>query len=202
MAFGFKSLVNMLTHNRNRADVTPKSKTADKAEDDVVAKLRDHPIFHELTKYRSVFIDTLTIADPLKKRMAACYLRIIFDVVEEILNDVVTNYKEYSKHITTLTSSMYQKYSRVESQARAQGVPEIFISKITPRIIENLLTLTGVVDDIHLQHRYNSEYDEILSFMDVYLLQLRYTYNAVGGIINGMNGELHRALEGSIFDDQ
>lgn len=201
MAFRFKSWIDILQPNlaglKDSSGQSEESPETDKA----IAALRLHPIFHEVAKYRSVFIDTLAIGDPLKKRMAACYLRIIFDAVEEILEEAVTNYKEYSKHITSLTSFMYKRYSQVEMSARAKGIPEIFLAKITPRIVENLLTLTGVVDEIHLQHRYNNDYDAMLSFMDVYLLQIRYTYNAIGGIINNMNGELHRVLEGSIFDD-
>ena len=176
----------------------PKEKVSDNQE---ALLLLSHPIFHDLTRYQSIFIDTLTIEDPIKKKMASCYLRIIFDTVADILNDTVANYRKYSNDITCLTSSMYKKYSQIEGNARAHGIPDIFLNKITPRVIENLITLTSVVDDTHLQHKYNNDVGEILSFMDMYLLQLRYTYNAIGGIINNMNGELHRVLEGSIFDE-
>lgn len=163
-------------------------------------RLRSHPIFYEVRRYDNICNTTNGIADAAKRRLAICYLRIVYNTVNDIANEAVENYRRYTGNMMELTSMMYEKYDLIESIAKAQGVPDIFLAKITPRIFENLATLTQVTNEIHPQHRYSNQCDEMLSFFDTYLLQTRYTYNAIGGIISSMNGELHRALEGSVFD--
>lgn len=167
------------------------------------AKLRGHPIFHELDKYESILSNTVKIDDPLKKKMVSCYLKILCSVANEILEEVVTNHEKYTGgNMNALTMLMYKKYDGIRQIAMSQGVPELFLDKISPRVTEALLTLSDVVTELQHQHRYNNQYDEVFTFMDVYLLQIRNNYNTITGIVNNMNGELHRSLEGSPFDLQ
>lgn len=164
--------------------------------------LRKHPIFHEMSRYETILTNNINVEDPLKKKLVTCYLKLLCRVVLSILDDVVEHYDRYNNgNIQNLTSLMYQRYSDLRVTAMSQGVPEIFLNKITPRLIENLLSMANTVIDLYQPNRYNNQYEEILTFMDVYLLQIRYNYNAITGIVNSMNGELHRALEGSVFDN-
>lgn len=172
-----------------------------RSDDSIDSKLRDHPIFHELDKYESILSNTIRIDDPLKKKMVSCYLKILCSVANEILEEVIANREKYAGgNMNALTMLMYKKYEGIRYTALSQGVPELFLDKIGPRITEALLTLSDVITDLQHQHRYSNQYDEVFTFMDVYLLQIRNNYNTITGIVNNMNGELHRALEGSPFD--
>ena len=61
------------------------------------------------------------------------------------------------------------------------------------------ITINTVIE-IHQNQLYNSLEEEMSAYLDIVLMSMRMTLETLEDLINSMNGELHHALVGSVFD--
>lgn len=168
--------------------------------DEARSILRSHPVIYEIRSFNDVFTDSVPIEDKVKRRMAVAFLHILWSVTDDIVTDIIDNYEKYCQNSMDLTSMIFEKSKMLTSRSLEEGIPRVFMHKINVRMNEDLSTLTRTLNDLHTVHNYSNSVDETLAILDVILLHIRHTYSAIVGIIDIMNGELQRALSGSIFD--
>lgn len=163
-------------------------------------KLYTHPIFTEFTIIETIRLDGLQISDPIKKRMSLEYLKILFNEIDLMVCDMVDRYPEPLNNSAQFASKVYEAVKNVRSRALEAGVVPIFIEKYGPRSFETLSTLTNIIIEVHQHRIFRDNYGAMCEILTVMLAYLRISIDQVEGIVSGMNGELSRALEGSVFD--
>lgn len=168
---------------------------------DVVAKLKYHPIFQEFKLIDNVKIDSLNISDPLKYKMAVCYLKMLYGNIEKCVCEMVEKYPEYCVDPSLIGDMLLGSVTKTRNDAVGGGIPSVFLNKYNPRTFNNINILTNIITEVHQRRMHSGMYDEMCSVLDVLLVYMRTSLESVEGLINAMNGELHLALVGSVFDN-
>lgn len=175
--------------------------TNDAPNQDVVTKLKYHPIFQEFRSFDNVKIDSLNISDPLKYKMAVYYLKMLYGNMEKCVCEMVEKYPEYCVDPSLIGDALLGSVTKTRNDAVGEGIPSVFLNKYNPRTFSNINILTNIITEVHQRRMYSTMYDEMCSVLDVSLVYMRTSLESVEGLINAMNGELHLALVGSVFDN-
>ena len=80
------------------------------------------------------------------------------------------------------------------------GVPPLFMDQYEPSTYSVISIIINVIIEIHRYRMYTTTYDEVCSILDICLIYIRINIDLAENLINEMNGELHHALVGSVFD--
>lgn len=168
--------------------------------EDEKEKLRSHPIFTEFTIIETIRLDELQISDPVKKRMSLAYLKILFNEISAMVSEMVDQYPEPLNNSAQFASRVYGAVRDVKVKALENGVAPIFVEKYGPRTFETLSTLTNIIIEVHQHRIFRDNYGAMCEILTMMLAYLRISIDQVEGIVSNMNGELSRALEGSVFD--
>ena len=167
---------------------------------DTIQHLLNHPIFQEFQVFNTVKIDTIAIADPLKRRMARAYLKILHGHMDNAMRDVVKDYVAYCSNPVGIGTKLRDSISDAKKTALNIGVPSLFIDQYEPKAFSTVSITINTVIEIHQNQLYNSLEEEMSAYLDIVLMSMRMTLETLEDLINGMNGELHHALVGSVFD--
>lgn len=176
-----------------------KQKNERTAEDNV-DMLLNHPIFAELQEwclYRSKVLD---IKNPIKRRMAEFYLGLLFNKLIEMIDDAVDQYEEYLDNTASMNTLIIDTINLVNQTSAANGVPSIFLDKITNYLYRQAKILTNTFKDLDNFEYYKNDLERASFRLDIGFMLVRCITSEIESIINDMNGELQAALEGSIFD--
>lgn len=177
------------------------NKTSEVATDaDTIQHLLNHPIFQEFQVFNTVKIDTIAIADPLKRRMARAYLKILYGHMDNAMRDVVKDYVAYCGNPVGIGTKLRDSISDAKKTALNIGVPSLFIDQYEPKAFSTVSITINAVIEIHQNQLYNSLEEEMSAYLDIVLMSMRMTLETLEDLINSMNGELHHALVGSVFD--
>lgn len=177
------------------------NKTNEVATDaDTIQHLLNHPIFQEFQVFNTVKIDTIAIADPLKRRMARAYLKILYGHMDNAMRDVVNDYVTYCSNPVGIGTKLRDSISDAKKTALNIGVPSLFIDQYEPKAFSTVSITINTVIEIHQSQLYNSLEEEMSAYLDIVLMSMRMTLETLEDLINSMNGELHHALVGSVFD--
>ena len=163
-------------------------------------RLSNHPSFQEFQSLDTVKIDSLAIKDPLKKKMATAYLKILYRHLEAAANDIVGDYVEYCEHPSRIGERLRNSVSDTRVEAIGTGVPPLFMDQYEPSTYSVISIIINVIIEIHRYRMYTTTYDEVCSILDICLIYIRINIDLAENLINEMNGELHHALVGSVFD--
>lgn len=163
-------------------------------------RLLTHPIFTEFTIIETIRLDGLQIADPIKKRMAIAYLKILFNEINSMVRTMVENYPEPLHNSAQFASNVYHTIREVKAKALEEGVVPTFIEKYGPRTFETLSTLTNIIIEVHQHRIFRDNYGAMCEILTIMLAYLRISIDQVEGIVSSMNGELSQSLKGSVFD--
>ena len=167
---------------------------------DTVHHLTGHPIFQEFQVFNTVKIDTIAIADPLKRRMARSYLKILYGHMDSAMRDVVNDYVTYCGNPVKIGTKLRDAISSTRTASLNIGVPALFIDQYEPKAFSTVSITVNTIIEIHQSQLYNSPEEEMSAYLDIVLVTMRMTLETLEDLINGMNGELHHALVGSVFD--
>lgn len=167
---------------------------------DTIQHLLNHPIFQEFQVFNTVKIDTIAIADPLKRRMARAYLKILYGRMDNAMRDVVKDYVAYCGNPVGIGTKLRDSISDAKKTALNIGVPSLFIDQYEPKAFSTVSITINTVIEIHQNQLYSSLEEEMSAYLDIVLMSMRMTLETLEDLINSMNGELHHALVGSVFD--
>lgn len=177
-------------------------KYKEKSYEDFQKDLLKHPIFNELETWEEIKVHNLDIDDMAKKRMADCYLSILFEEISKTLTNIVKNYEHYTENTSEIFSDLVNTTIVVRRIAASKGVPNIFLVKFTDRLYKDIQVITNTINELKQTNMYETPNDRMISFLDVGLMYIRLSVITLEDTINGMNGKLHAALSGSIFDKE
>lgn len=169
-------------------------------DEEELKRLMNHPIFQEFQSLDTVKIDSLAIKDPLKKKMATTYLKILYRHLEVAAHDIVGDYADYCDHPSRIGERLRNSVSDTRSDAIGAGVPSLFMDQYEPSTYSVISIIINVIIEIHRYRMYSTTYDEVCSILDICLIYIRIEIDLAENLINEMNGELHHALVGSVFD--
>lgn len=173
---------------------------SDGLDERTIKRLANHPLFQEFQSLDTVQIDSLAIKDPLKKKMAVTYLKLLYHQLEKAANEIVADYVAYCEHPSRIGERLRSCVSETRSQAIVSGVPTVFMDQYEPSTYSVISVIINAIIEIHRNKMYTTIYDEICSVLDICLIYIRIELDLAENLINEMNGELHHALVGSIFD--
>lgn len=188
-------LLDMLSHKFQSHQIN-----TTEPDPEIVKLLKTHPLFTELQAFKAVRIDNIDISDPIKKKMCICYFTIFYEQVELVVLDIVEDYPKYVGDAALISHRLAYSINNLREIALSNAIPKIFLDKYTPRIVNNIDILTNIITEVCQTKIYSDSKDEICAILDVTLTFMKFCLDSAEGIINHMNGELHMALEGSVFD--
>lgn len=191
-------IVKLLKEKTKKTSTNEKHNRTEEEEKEI---LRSHPLFVEIQSTDIIKLEQISVSDLIKKRMTIFYMKLLFKELQIVANTIVDNYGSTRTNITQITDLLYNSVTTIRDDAVAGGVPPIFIEKFSPRLMNNVSIVTTSIMDVHNISQYTDVFSETLAILDVILLYTRFTLDALGGIVEHMNGELHHALEGSVFDN-
>lgn len=165
-----------------------------------VAILEKHPIMMELNEWKEYRIRILNISDNMKRNMASYYLELLFNGLYDAIHRAIVEHETYLDNTVALNTLIISTITSVSETAYANGVPKIFLDKFTSYLFTQTKILDSTYKDLDRYEFYNNPLKRAAFRLDLGFLTLRNITSEVESVINEMNGELHAALEGSLFD--
>lgn len=170
-------------------------------EEEFVKTLFSHPIFTELREWGSYRSKVLDIDDPVKRNMAKFYLELFFSKFRDAVKLMVVEHDKYLEDTVELNTLIIDTIDDVRKSALAGGVPSVFLDKFTNYLYTQTKILDSTYRDLDNFKYYNTAIARASIRLDLEFLTIRNITSEVESVINDMNGELHLALEGSVFDN-
>jgi hypothetical protein len=171
------------------------------SDEEFVAILRNHPIFSELREWEEYRIKVLEISDPIKRNMAKFYLGLFFSKFKEAMETIVQQHRTYLDDTVALNKLIIETINDVRDYASSVGVPEVFLDKFTNYLYTQTKIFDSTCKDLDRFEYYNNPLARATFRLDLQFLTIRNITSELESVINDMNGELHTALEGSVFDE-
>lgn len=165
-----------------------------------VAILEKHPIMLELNEWREYRIKILNISDNMKRKMASYYLELLFGGLYDAIHQAIVEHDTYLDNTVALNTLLINTITGVSETAYANGVPKIFLDKFTSYLFTQNKILDSTYKDLDRYEYYINPLKRAAFRLDLGFLTIRGITSEVESVINEMNGELHAALEGSLFD--
>ena len=182
-------------------DLFNKFKLQNKRNEEIdIATLKEHPILAELKEwslYRSKILD---ISNPIKRRMAEFYLSLLFGKLGDMIEDAIEQHEVYLSSSSSMNNLIVDTINEVSQTSTANGVPSIFLDKITNYLYRQAKILANTYRDLDNYDYYKNDMERVTFRLDIGFMLIRCITSEIESVINDMNGELQAALEGSIFD--
>jgi len=163
--------------------------------------LMRHPIFVELREWHEYRTKVLSIDDNIKRNMAKYYLELLFDNLREVMKKIVSEHDKYLDDTIAFNNLIIDTINNVRQTSAQHGVPEIFLDKFTNYLYTQTKILDSTYRDLDKFEFYRTKIARATFRLDLEFLTIRNITSEVESVINDMNGELHLALEGSLFDN-
>lgn len=179
----------------------PTDQQQEMTEEEFVKTLLTHPIFTELREWSEYRSKVLAIQDPIKRNMAKYYVELFFSSFREAVRKMVIEHDVYLEDTIALNNLIIDTIDDVRKNALAGGVPEVFLDKFTHYLYAQTKILDSTYRDLDNFKYYNTPIAKASFRLDLEFLTIRNITSEVESVINSMNGELHMALEGSVFDN-
>ena len=189
--------------NRNNTPnepITEESISNEISHEEGVKVLLSHPAIEELRDWSEYRCRVLDINDQVKKRMAECYLSTLFKKVRELIIYVINHYEDFTDDTTKLNNLIIDAINDVKSESVSNGVPPIFLDRFTNYLYKQARILSLSFKDLDKFQYYKNPITKATFRLDLGFMLIRCVTCELEDLINGMNGELHSALEGSVFD--
>ena len=170
-------------------------------DDQITELLLRHPIFTELREWHEYRTKVLSIDDNIKRNMAKYYLELLFDNLREAMKKIVSEHDKYLNDSIAFNNLIIDTINQVRQISVQHGVPEIFLNKFTNYLYTQTKILDSTYRDLDKFEFYRTKIARATVRLDLEFLTIRNITSEVEMVINDMNGELHLALEGSLFDN-
>lgn len=174
----------------------------EKLSDECELPLSDHPLYKTMDTYRKFKITCLCISNPIKKRMAICYLTIMYNNLSGFLITLSDENRMdlYINDLNLISDGMVSSMNKTEEECLSEGIPQLFLDKMKEFNYRYFDLIMTTLTDIHHSSYYPNNKCVMTSVLDMMLLYVRMMMSNTEVTINNMNGELQAALKGSVFD--
>ena len=160
--------------------------------------LNRHTFFSTINRITSYSIYRLPIENTLKKKVVVFYLKLLFERIEKLMEDCITNLETFN--IRELESLYLKTLDEVEEEAIKSGVPAIFIEKFKEWDAEHVSILLDGINRVANSSFYATNYLKMSTTLDQLTTLLIWQMLDIEKTINSLNGDLERAIKGTIFD--
>lgn len=193
-----KKIISGVKNVFSKEKIINNDPTKDKEE--IIKKLYTHPLLEELRDWGSYRSKVLNIIDPIKRKMAEYYLGLFFSKLRDMVSTAIDNYEVYLDDTTLLNNLIIDTIDNVRVIAMSNEVPPIFLDKFTNYLYGQEKILASVYRDLDKFKYQDSVLDRAIFRLDIGFMLIKCITAEIESVINNMNGELHAALEGSVFE--
>lgn len=162
--------------------------------------LREHPIFREIDSWIKVKCKTLDIRTPSKKAMAEKYLQLYFQESYIVYRELCADYDKYAAVPRTIYKTLHNIVNATNEKAVLAYIPSLFIDKMNARFFKHIDILSQSIAMSSSANLYSSDFEQILSILDMSLVFIQLEVDTIEDTINSMNGELEKLLKGTVYD--
>lgn len=168
--------------------------------EEVIRILMEHPLLEELRAWSTFKSKAMKITDHAKYNMSKYYMGLLFSDLRETTVHCINHYDKYGDNSVDINNLITDSITRVKEIASDNGVPAIFLDKISNYLYKQTKILMSTYADVYIYEQRNSPITISTTKLDTGLLLVRCIASQIEDVINNMNGELHAALMGSVFD--
>lgn len=168
--------------------------------DEIIRVLMQHPLLEELRAWMTFKSKTMNIEDVAKCNMTRYYMGLLFSKCYDMTIYCINHFEQYSADNTDINNLLMDTIGSVRDIATDNGVPALFLDKISNYLYRQTKLLTTTYADINRYETRTGDTSINASKLDIGLLLVRCIASQVEAVINDMNGDLHAALKGSVFD--
>lgn len=161
-------------------------------------KLERHHFFTSISYWINIEINNLLIKNLCKKKVTCLFLKIKYNVFSKNIREFIM---KGSNNCQDLEDIIINSFNECEVKARSEGIPDIFIDKFRVWDFEHTRVLVDSIESIINSNFYNSFEEKVAAILDIMIFSFRLTLVDAEKTINSLNGDLEKALEGTIFFD-
>jgi len=159
-------------------------------------KLERHHFFTTISYWINIEIDNLPIKNECKKKVICLFLKIKYNIFSKNIKKIIAS---ESTNCQDLEDIIIASFNECEVKARSEGIPDIFINKFRIWDHDHTKILIDSVDSIIRSNFYSTFEEKVAAILDLMIFSFRLTLVDAEKTINELNGELEKALEGTIF---
>lgn len=161
--------------------------------------LKKHPFFYTIEHYMEIELYNLPIENPVKKRVVVSFMKIQFKSFYDEALTMVN--KLESTDLSDTQKKIFKCVADAEDDAVKNGIPYIFIEKFRKWNSKNIDIMVDYVNQITRSEFYPTKHNKMAAILDILQFSLRIMLVDAEDTINEMNGDLERALKGTVFDN-
>lgn len=161
-------------------------------------KLRSHMFFEKSSYWLTYQIDSIELPSHRKENMAKKFLSNYVIKFKEMLTAYINN-GDFN-HPEELLNLYLKTMKYVNSSSLAIGIPQLFLDKYDEYQDAQTIAINEELKNIISSSFYRTNMDKIIAIFDVITYAFIYVILNAEESLTNMNGELEKALEGTIFD--
>lgn len=162
-------------------------------------RLKKHIFFEKVNYWINYQIDNIKLPSKRKENMAKKFLCIYVTTFEDLLNNYIDR-GDY-EHPSELIDIYLRGMTEVKTAALSIGVPKLFLDKYEEYQDAQTSAIYEQMKIIVSSDFYESDIEKIITVFDAITYAFIYIILNAERTLRNMNGELERALAGTIFDD-
>lgn len=161
--------------------------------------LKKHSFFYTIEHYMEIELYNLPIENPIKKRVVVSFMKIQFKTFYDEALNMANNLE--SIDLSDCQKKIFKCVSNAEDDAIKNGIPNVFIEKYRKWNSKNIDIMVDSVNQIVRSDFYPTKHNKMAAILDILQFSLRIMLVDAEDTINEMNGDLERALKGTVFDN-
>lgn len=161
-------------------------------------RLKKHIFFEKANYWVNYQIDNIKLPSKRKENMAKRFLGIYVTTFEDILNNYID--REDYEHPSELIDLYLHGMNEVKMASLSIGIPELFLDKYDEYQDAQTSAIYEQMKIIVSSDFYETDIEKIITVFDAITYAFIYIILNAERTLRHMNGELDRALKGTIFD--
>lgn len=159
-------------------------------------KLEKHHFFTSISYWINIEINNLPIENLSKKKVICLFLKTKYNIFSKNIKRFINSTNNNCEEIENI---LIKSFKECEDIARSEGIPDIFIDKFRVWDYEHTKILIDSIESIINSKFYSTFEEKIAAILDIMIFSFRLTLVDAEKTINELNGDLEKALEGTIF---
>ncbi len=161
--------------------------------------LKSHVFFYTLKYFNDIQVMSIKIDSKLKKALVKDYVSALYEVLHDpVLEFISSN----DSHIEEVQSMFIDSITLLQTKMRDRGAPDMFIERIVEWQKMPIDNCVKMLQDVNSSQYHPGLYEKKIAYLATLNTFLHTTMITIEGTINSFNGDLEKALVGTIYDDE